>query len=145
MAELRDGRLSLDQVGVIAAHAGPGSDEHYAELAADASVNQLRTALKLEPKPPPAPDTGDDREAEPAPDPGPQASITTTADDDYTHWHIALPHAQAAVFDAALQTHHDGLIAQWKRDHGQSAAADRPPHADPRAGVHGAGGGRVER
>ncbi|WP_156738513.1 DUF222 domain-containing protein, partial [Mycobacterium sp. E2699] len=31
---LRQGRLSLDQVGVIAARAGAGSDAHYAELAA---------------------------------------------------------------------------------------------------------------
>src|SRR5689334_9355469 len=46
---LREGRLSLDQVGVIAARAGKGSDEHYAELAAVATVNQLRTAVKLEP------------------------------------------------------------------------------------------------
>ncbi|WP_420866506.1 DUF222 domain-containing protein [Mycolicibacterium doricum] len=29
---LREGRLSLDQVGVIAAGAGAGSDEHYAEF-----------------------------------------------------------------------------------------------------------------
>jgi hypothetical protein len=46
---LREGRLSLDQVGVIAARAGQGSDEHYAQLAAVATVNQLRTAINLEP------------------------------------------------------------------------------------------------
>ena len=46
---MREGRLSLDQVGVIAARAGQGSDEHYAELARHASVHQLRTAVKLEP------------------------------------------------------------------------------------------------
>src|SRR3954447_16657687 len=33
-AGMREGRLSLDQVGVIAARAAEGSDEHYAELAA---------------------------------------------------------------------------------------------------------------
>ena len=44
---MREGRLSLDQVGVIAARAGEGSDEHYAQLAAVATVNQLRTAVKL--------------------------------------------------------------------------------------------------
>ncbi|BBZ52999.1 hypothetical protein MHEI_47160 [Mycobacterium heidelbergense] len=49
------GRLSLDQVGVIAARAGAGSDEHYAQLAAVATVNQLRTAVSLEPRPEPAP------------------------------------------------------------------------------------------
>jgi Domain of unknown function (DUF222) len=52
---MREGRLSLDQVGVIAAHAGQGSDEHYAQLASVATVNQLRTALKLEPRPQPPP------------------------------------------------------------------------------------------
>ncbi|MDA4103633.1 DUF222 domain-containing protein, partial [Mycolicibacterium monacense] len=50
---LRMGRLSLDQVGAIADGAGEGSDEHYAELAANASVSQLRTAIKLEPPPQP--------------------------------------------------------------------------------------------
>src|SRR3979411_1006689 len=50
---MREGRLSLDQVGVIAARAGEGSDQHYAELARCATVNQLRTAVKLEPRPEP--------------------------------------------------------------------------------------------
>ena len=61
---MREGRLSLDQVGVIAGSAGEGSDEHYAELAAVATVNQLLTALKLEPRP----------EPEPAPNLGPSRS-----------------------------------------------------------------------
>ncbi|WP_142282245.1 DUF222 domain-containing protein, partial [Mycobacterium sp. IEC1808] len=39
-AALRQGRLSLDQVGVIAARAGEGSDEHYVELAKVATVTQ---------------------------------------------------------------------------------------------------------
>ncbi len=50
---MREGRLSLDQVGVIAARAAEGSDERYAELAGSATVNQLRTAVKLEPRPEP--------------------------------------------------------------------------------------------
>jgi len=54
-AGLREGRLSLDQVGVIAGRAAAGSDEHYAVLAASASVSQLRTAVKLEPRPDPRP------------------------------------------------------------------------------------------
>ncbi|ETW25605.1 hypothetical protein MGAST_01725, partial [Mycobacterium gastri 'Wayne'] len=49
VAGMREGWLSLDQVGVIAARAGAGSDEHYAQLARVATVNQLRTAVKLEP------------------------------------------------------------------------------------------------
>jgi Domain of unknown function (DUF222) len=48
---MREGRLSLDQVGVIADRATDGSDEHYAELASVATVTQLRTAVKLEPRP----------------------------------------------------------------------------------------------
>ena len=51
VAAMAEGRLSLDQVGVIAARAGAGSDQHYAQLAAVATVNQLRTAVKLEPRP----------------------------------------------------------------------------------------------
>ncbi|WP_197376433.1 HNH endonuclease signature motif containing protein [Mycolicibacterium baixiangningiae] len=131
ITDLREGRLSLDQVGVIAEGAGKGSDAHYAELAKHASVNQLRTAIKLEPRPEPEPgpepDSDSSVEADAAPDPGPQASITKTTDEQYTYWRIALPHGEAAAFDAALQSHHDGLIAQWKRDHGDSPAADRPP------------------
>src|SRR6516165_9999105 len=50
---MREGRLSLDQVGVIAARAGAGSDEHYARLARCATVTQLRTAVRLEPRPEP--------------------------------------------------------------------------------------------
>ncbi len=128
---LREGRLSLDQVGIIAERAGAGSDAHYAELAASAGVNQLRTALKLEPPPEPSPapepEPEPEPDAEPEPEPDPRPWITKDSDEQYTYWHIALPHAQAAAFDAALQSHHDGLIAQWKRDHGDSPAADRPP------------------
>ena len=40
-----------------------GSDEHYAELAAAASVSQLRTAIKLEPRPQPDPDRDLNRSA----------------------------------------------------------------------------------
>src|SRR3954464_2125024 len=71
---LREGRLSLDQVGVIAERAADGSDEHYAALAEVASVSQLRTAVKLEPRP--------------ESDPGPEAqpSITQTTDGQSTTW-----------------------------------------------------------
>ena len=41
VAGLREGRLSLDQVGIIAEKAAPGSDEHYVTLAEVATVNQL--------------------------------------------------------------------------------------------------------
>ncbi|BCP33844.1 hypothetical protein MINTM026_48140 [Mycobacterium intracellulare] len=118
-AGLREGRLSADQVGVIAAHAGEGSDEHYAQLAAVATVNQLRTAVKLEPRPQP----------EPRPDPGPERSITTTTDEAGSCYRIKLPHHDAAKFDAALASHREALIAEWKRDHdnGEHAGAQVPP------------------
>ena len=41
VAGMREGRLSLDQVGIIAEKAGDGSDEHYATLAEVATVSQL--------------------------------------------------------------------------------------------------------
>jgi len=113
---MREGRLSLDQVGVIAAGAAEGSDQHYAELAAVATVNQLRTAVKLEPRP------------QPEPRPQSQASITKTSSDEGACWRIKLPHLDAAKFDAALQSHLDALMAQWKRDHGEDRGSDqRPP------------------
>ena len=104
---LKDGRLSLDQVGVIAGRAADGSDEHYAELAGVATVNQLRTAVKLEPRPEPEPDRR----------PEPQRSIIKTSDEEFSCWRIKLGHHDAAKFDAALQSHLDALIAEWKHDH----------------------------
>jgi hypothetical protein len=115
---MREGRLSLDQVGVIAAGAGEGSDEHYAELAAVASVNQLRTAVKLEPRPEPEP------QPEPDARPEPRASITQTSDDEgFTCWRIELAPLDAATFDAALASHRDALIAEWKHDRENGAPA----------------------
>ncbi len=73
---MREGRLSLDQVGVVAARAGQGSDAHYAQLARCATVNQLRTAVKLEPRP------------EPAPRPQPERSITTTSNEQGSCYRI---------------------------------------------------------
>jgi hypothetical protein len=114
---MREGRLSLDQVGVIAQRAGQGSDEHYAALASVATVNQLRTAVKLEPRP------------EPDARPEPQRSITKHADENFTCWRIKLPHVEAALFDAALASHRDALIAEWKNDHGDpdNSAETAPP------------------
>lgn len=116
---LREGRLSLDQLGVVAASAGAGSDEHYAELAAVATVNQLRTAVRLEPRP--APD----------PRPEPQRSVIKTGGEQSTSWRITLPHDEAATFDAALQSHLDALITEWKHDHDSEAESDpRRPMPD---------------
>ncbi|WP_157546272.1 DUF222 domain-containing protein, partial [Mycobacterium sp. IS-1742] len=121
---LREGRLSLDQVGVIAESAGPGSDEHDAHLAANASVTQLRTAIKLEPKPAPEPEL--ENEPKPAAEP-PQASITTTSDEQHTYWRITLPHAESAKVDAALTFRREGMVAQWDRDHADTPSGQRPP------------------
>ncbi len=109
---MREGRLSLDQVGVIAARAGQGSDAHYAQLARNASVTQLRTAVKLEPRP--------DRSPRPQPEP----SITKTSDEHGTYWRIRLGHLDAATFDAALNSHREALIAEWKRDHTDDTDTD---------------------
>ncbi len=103
---MREGRLSLDQVGVVAEHAADGSDEHYAQFAASATVTQLRTAVKLEPRP------------EPEPKPDPERSIKkTTHDDGSTTYTIRLPKLEAAKLDAAIASHQDALVADWKRDH----------------------------
>jgi hypothetical protein len=114
---LREGRLSLDQVGVIAGRAGEGSDEHYAQLAQVATVTQLRAAVNLEPRP------------APEPRPGPERSITTTTTERGSCYRITLPRDDAARFDAALASHRDALIAQWRHDHGdgQDASDNAPP------------------
>ncbi|MEE6179757.1 HNH endonuclease signature motif containing protein [Mycobacterium sp. 050134] len=112
---LREGRLSLDQVGVIAARAGAGSDEHYAQLAHVATVNQLRTAINLEPRP------------QPESRPQPQPAISKTSHGESTCWRISLPPPDAAKFEAALASHRDALIAEWKHDHGERAEDTTPP------------------
>ncbi|MGB3482586.1 MAG: HNH endonuclease signature motif containing protein [Mycobacterium sp.] len=142
-AGMREGRVSLDQVGVIAEHAATGSDAHYAELAVSATVNQLRTALKLEPRPQldaepdPAAEPGPDAEPTPQPDavpepcPEPARSISKTCDEDSTTWHITLPHDEAATFDAALASHQDALVAEWKRNHPDGPSETTPPFPNP--------------
>ncbi len=120
-AGMREGRFSLDQIGVIAHKAADGSDEHYAQLARSATVSQLRTAIKLEPQPESAPEP----EAESRPEP--PRSISQTSDEYSATWHITLPHDEAAVFDAALQSHQDALVAEWKRDHADAVSDQTPP------------------
>jgi hypothetical protein len=119
VAGLREGRFSLDQVGVIAEKAADGSDEHYAQMAERATVSQLRNALKLEPRPDP----------EPRPEP-PKRSVSKTSDEQSTTYKITLPHDEAAIVDAALDSHRDALIAQWKRDHEDGGAPPMPNTAD---------------
>ncbi|PQM54112.1 hypothetical protein C5U48_00975 [Mycolicibacter virginiensis] len=114
---MREGRFSLDQVGVIAQRAADGSDEHYAQLAGVATVSQLRTAVKLEPRP------------EPGPPPDPRPAITKTSNAELDVWRIALPHNESAILDAALQSHLDALIAAWNHDRDSSSA--KPDNTPP--------------
>ena len=116
VAALREGQLSVDQVGVIAERAAEGSDAHYAQLASVATVSQLRKAIKLEPRPP-----------KPGPQPDPPRSVRKTVGDESTTWRITVPNVEAATVDAALQSHHDALIADWKRDHDAESADNAPP------------------
>ena len=57
------------------------------------------------------------------------ASISKTSDEEGSCWRIRLPHADAAKFDAALASHRDALIAQWKHDRakGERASESAPP------------------
>jgi hypothetical protein len=119
VAGMREGRFSLDQVGVIAEKAADGSDAHYAQLAERATVSQLRNAIKLEPRPDP----------DPKPEP-PKRSVSKTGDEQSTTYKITLPHEEAAIVDAALDSHRDALIAQWKRDHDDGGASPMPNTAD---------------
>jgi hypothetical protein len=116
--DLREGRLSLDQVGVIAARGGEGSDAHYAQLASVATVDQLRTAIKLEPRP------------QPDAPPGLERSITKTSNEEGSCWRIRLPRNEAATFEAALASHRDALVAEWKRDRDDGASDAAPPLPD---------------
>ncbi len=101
---MREGKLSLDQVGVIAERAADGSDAHYAELALSATVSQLRTAINFVPRPQP----------KGKPEPTPQ--ITRTEHGEHTTYRITLPRLEAATLDAALKSRHDALIADHPGD-----------------------------
>ncbi len=112
---MREGRLSLDQVGVIAARAGEGSDAHYAQLAACATVTQLRTAIKLEPRP------------DPEPGPEPERSFIKSSTERGCCYKITLGQLDAAKFDAAVASHREALVNQWKLDESTGEAGARPP------------------
>ena len=90
------------------------------QLAEVATVTQLRTAIKLEPRP--EPDRTTTRETD-----QPRRSRKTS--DEALHHLADHPAArlEAAKFDAALESHRDALIAEWKHDHDRRAA--RRPNA----------------
>lgn len=116
-AAFAEGLLSLDQVAVIADKAADGSDDHYAQFARFATVTQLRRAISLAPRP----------DSDPPVEP--ERSVTKITDGEFAIWRVKLPQLDAAVFDAALQSHLDALVAEWKRDHGERDSADEqaPP------------------
>ena len=115
---MREGRLSLDQVGVIAARAGEGSDEHYAAAGAQrdgqptAHRRQVGTATQIR--------SSARTTAARSPRP-PTTSSPVGGSNSRT--------LDAAKFDAALQSHRDALIAEWKRDHDKRnrESDHRPP------------------
>ena len=75
-----------------------------------------------------APRSSSSRDRNPIRNPNAQRSITKTSDGQSTTWKITLPKLDAAKFDAALQSHRDALIAEWKRDHDDDRRApNRPP------------------
>ncbi len=118
-----EGRLSLDQVGVVAEHAAEGSDEHYAQFAESATVTQLRKAVSLEPRPEPEPESKPESE---------RSIKKTTHEDGSATYTIRLPKLEAAKFDSAMASHQDALVADWKRDHdtdgsGEAVSEQAPP------------------
>ena len=127
---MREGRLSLDQVGVIAGRAAEGSDEHYAALAGlrnggpAAHRGQAGTAT-------PTRFVGQNRSPR---SPRPPTRSSAAGGSNFGH-------LDAAKFDAALQSHRDALIAEWKhdRDKGDREIRSGAPGADRRRGVYAAG------
>ena len=135
VAGLREGWLSLDQVGVLAERAADGSDDHYVELASVATVTQLRKAVGLEPRP----DT--------APKPQPERALSRTDHGESVTYRITVSKIEAAKVDAALAGKRDGLIADWKRDRDQQPGAATGSSADGDTdtdGPHGASDGGAD-
>ena len=126
VAGLREGRLSLDQVGVLAERAADGSDDHYVELASVATVTQLRKAVGLEPRP------------DVSPKPQPERAVSRTDHGESVTYRVTVSKIEAAKVDAALAGKRDGLIADWKRDQDQQPDAATGTSADADAdGLHG--------
>ena len=112
-----EGRLSLDQVGVIAARAGEGSDAHYAQLASVATVNQLRTAVKLEPRP----------EPEPGPNRSPRSPRPPTNSSPVGGSTLGIWTRRSSTL--RWRPIGDALITEWKHDraNSESGADNAPP------------------
>jgi len=106
---LREGLLSEDQAGAIAERAPAGTDSHYAELARSLTVSQLRQALRAAPKP-------ESTEPDPSPAPKPENEVSSFWNDD-DEWvcRARLSKVDGAVAEAALRSHLDALVNEWKR------------------------------
>ncbi|ANW65998.1 hypothetical protein BCA37_22660 [Mycobacterium sp. djl-10] len=132
VAGMREGWLSLDQIGAVADGAADGSDAHYAQFARYATVTQIRTAVRLEPSPPaPTPEPVPEPAPVPVPEPEAPRSITTTHGPRSTTWHVTLPNDEAAEFEAGLQSHQDKVVADWKRAHADNLSETTPPFPTP--------------
>ena len=118
VAGLREGRLSLDQLGVLAERAADGSDDHFAELAAVATVSQLRTAVSLQPG------------RKPKPKREPERGISRTDHGESVTYRITVSKTEAAKLDTALAAKRDGLIADWKQDRDQQPGESRAEPLD---------------
>ncbi|WP_197515617.1 HNH endonuclease signature motif containing protein, partial [Mycobacterium sp. E1747] len=75
----------------------------------------LRTAISLQPRPDPEPR----RE--------PERSFRKTSTERGSCYRITLPAPDAAKFDAALASHRDALITEWKHDRAEGGAESAPP------------------
>ncbi|GAA1670587.1 hypothetical protein MMUR_47040 [Mycolicibacterium murale] len=131
VAGMREGWLSVDQLGAVVDGAADGSDAHYAQFARYATVTQIRKAVRLEPPPAPQPAPKPEVEPEPIPEPEAPRSITTTHGPHSTTWHITLPTIEAAEFQAGLQSHQDKVVADWKRAHAENLTETTPPFPTP--------------
>ena len=117
-AGMREGRLSLDQVGVIAERAAEGrmsimrSWPPVATVVSVAHRGEAGTATRTRTR---SRSAGLDHQ--------------DLLRREVHHYRITLPHLEAAKFDAALASHREALVAEWKRDHetAPSGSGQRPP------------------
>ena len=75
-----------------------------------------------------APRSSWNRDPDTASRPERERAISKTSDGQSTTYKITLPKLEAAKFDAALGSHRDTLISQWKRD--RDDHRDEDPYAD---------------
>lgn len=149
LGRLRQGKVSVDQAGLIATLAPAWADAQLAQAAEVMTPRQLRRTIALFPHPDdhdpandptdPAPDPAPDPDAgrDPAqPDPagpepvGVRAGRASGWFDDHGRYHLTadLPVDQGLVVDAALRAAMDELWQHWRHEH---------PDHDPASGGSG--------